>query len=77
MAALASSGSWLTLISGVAAREPSGGGEGLLFPFAGVLSLWRQHRREQWREVQASGKCVLAGVRVTGVCMCTHLGVHV
>lgn len=41
MAELGSSGSWLTLISGVAAGEPSGGGEGLLFPFAGALSLWR------------------------------------
>lgn len=40
----AGSGSWLTLISGVAAGEPSGG-EGLLFPFAGALSLWGRTRK--------------------------------
>ena len=47
MAAPAGSGSWLTLISGVAAGEPSGGGEGLLFPFAGALSLQRERRESE------------------------------
>lgn len=46
VAAPAGSGSWLTLISGVAAGEPSGGGEGLLFPFAGALSLWGRQGRQ-------------------------------
>lgn len=43
-APLAGSGSWFTLISGVAAGEPSGGGEGLLFPFSGALSLQKDKR---------------------------------
>lgn len=34
------SSSWLTvLVSGLVMGDPSGGGEGLLFAFAGVLSL--------------------------------------
>lgn len=34
------SGSWLTvLVSGLVIGDPSGGGEGLLFAFAGALSL--------------------------------------
>ena len=41
----AGSGSWFTLISGVAAGEPSGGGEGLLFPFSGAPSLQKDKRR--------------------------------
>lgn len=68
MAAPAGSGSWLTLISGVAAGEPSGGGEGLLFPFAGALSLQRERRESEpdggrWRCPRESGS----------VCVCDRL----
>lgn len=39
------SGSWLvTLISGLVIGVPSGGDEGVLFAFAGVLSLQRKER---------------------------------
>lgn len=67
MAAAAGSGSWLTLISGVAAGEPSGGGEGLLFPFAGALSLRRRDKRGARMQ---GGRGVQEGVRVTG---CVHV----
>lgn len=90
MAALAGSGSWLTLISGVAAGEPSGGGEGLLFSFAGVLSLWRQDKKEpsgerswplrqdvQIRRYACDGACARADA-FGSMCgnMCVHMYEH-
>lgn len=87
MATLAGSGSWLTLISGVAAGEPSGGGEGLLFPLAGALSLWRQDRTGSLMEEGHSvgeGMCKYTGVRVTHCAradaprsMCENVCAHV
>lgn len=46
------SSSWLTvLVSGLVMGDPSGGGEGLLFAFAGVLSLKEGERgREKERK---------------------------
>ena len=45
------SSSWLTvLVSGLVMGDPSGGGEGLLFAFAGVLSLKEMGKRERERE---------------------------
>lgn len=90
MAALAGSGSWLTLISGVAAGVPSGGGEGLLFSFAGVLSLWRQDKKEpgerssqplRWdvriRRYACDGACARADA-LGSMCgnMCVHMYEH-
>lgn len=72
MAAPAGSGSWLTLISGVAAGEPSGGGEGLLFPFAGALSLQREMREREPNVREGERKRVC----VTG-CVRAHVCVHV
>lgn len=44
------SSSWLTvLVSGLVMGDPSGGGEGLLFAFAGVLSL-KEGERERDRK---------------------------
>lgn len=44
------SSSWLTvLVSGLVMGDPSGGGEGLLFAFAGVLSL-KEGEKERERE---------------------------
>lgn len=44
------SSSWFTvLVSGLVMGDPSGGGEGLLFAFAGVLSL-KEVERERERE---------------------------
>lgn len=52
------SSSWLTvLVSGLVMGDPSGGGEGLLFAFAGVLSLKdgeREREREGKRERERS-----------------------
>lgn len=46
------SSSWLTvLVSGLVMGDPSAGGEGLLFAFAGVLSL-----KEVEREREKEGK---------------------
>lgn len=50
------SSSWLTvLVSGLVMGDPSGGGEGLLFAFAGVLSL-KEVERERGREGEREGK---------------------
>lgn len=44
------SSSWLAvLVSGLVMGDPSGGGEGLLFAFAGVLSL-KEVERERGRQ---------------------------
>lgn len=63
MAELGGPGSWLTLISGVAAGEPSGGGDGLLFPSAAALSLQRRDKRRGRME---GGPSVQEGVPLTG-----------
>lgn len=50
------SSSWLTvLVSGLVMGDPSGGGEGLLFAFAGVLSL-KEVERERGGEGEREGK---------------------
>lgn len=78
MAELGGPGSWLTLISGVAAGEPSGGGDGLLFPSAAALSLQRRDKRRGRME---GGPSVQEGVPLTGkaphVEMCVHVCEHV
>lgn len=52
------SSSWLTvLVSGLVMGDPSGGGEGLLFAFAGVLSLKEGERgREKERKKKREKK---------------------